>query len=499
MRKNDRRPNQLTDCSVLFCAPSSLVPVAAILSATVSLTCAAPAHAGWGRKLMHAVIPGLGRRHDSAAAQDSGAMTGPQPAVGQSLERQTMPPRAPAVVMVPTARTARTATMISASGAVRASTPVSAPVAAPQFLPRSSSANLLAARAVSPVVAPSALQTVSLTSASAGVNRSSDMTARATLAQARPPQVAPAPGPGAVTYGASSGRTNLPPGDLLASAPVAMDPLTYHWSPRPALDYLAVDGDVESALTGVTPPKINTALPPRPDPVVVKPRLPVPPSAISRSFERGTAGDYTWDDLVAAGVFENDPLRGSIYKRQGRVKYIILHSTETASPADARRVILSWNNRGLKHPGAQFVVDRDGTICSTTNPDLVVVHIEPSRALSGYSNDNSIGIEIVRSGKQEYTRVQLDSVNRLVAYLQSHYAVPDANVTTHQHVQPSDRSDPVNFNMVAFESEKSALQAAAVAFRGKDQNRSEPLQYVSTMPKAAPEFKRRNRELVLRD
>ncbi|MFN8555750.1 MAG: N-acetylmuramoyl-L-alanine amidase [Candidatus Obscuribacterales bacterium] len=491
MRKNDRRPNRLTDCSVLFLAPSSLVAAAAILSATISLTSASPAYAGWGRKLMHAVMPGLVKRSDSGGLPDPGRVPVQPTVVSQSLERQTMPPRAPSAVMVPNMRTTTTATTTSSSVGWRTAASISPPVPAPQFAPRSASANLLATRSVSPVVAAPAGQTVSLISSKQP--RTNDVTARSSSAQA-------APTPGVMSANlSSSGRASVSPADLIASAPVALDPLTYHWSPRPALDYLSAEGDVESALTGVIPPKINTSPPSRPEPVVVKPRLPVPPSAISRSFERGTAGDYTWDDLVAAGVFENDPLRGSIYKRQGRVKYIILHSTETASPADARRVILSWNNRGLKHPGAQFVVDRDGTICSTTNPDLVVIHIEPSRALSGYSNDNSIGIEIVRSGRQEYTRVQLDSVNRLVAYLQSHYAVPNANVTTHQHVQPSDRSDPVNFNMVAFESEKSALQAAAVAFKGKDQSRSEPLQYVSTMPKAAPDFKRRNRDLVLRD
>lgn len=498
MRKNDRRPDQSTHRSVLFLTPSSLVTTATILSATVSIFAACPAHAGWGRKLMHVVMPGMVRRSDSAALPDPSRVPVLQPVVSQSLERQTMPPRAPSVVMVPNTRTFTTATATVSSGSWRAPASNSSPVAAPQFTPRNSPVNLSAAPSVLPVVSAPAGQTVSLISKR--TPRTDELMARSSSAH-----VAPVPGPVSAVCevpanSSPSGRASVPTSDLIACAPVALDPLSYHWSPRPALDYLAVDGDVESALTGVTPPKVNgAAMPPRPEPVVVKPRLPVPSSTISRSFEKGTAGDYTWDDLVAAGVFENDPLRGSIYKRQGRVKYIILHSTETALPADARRVILSWNNRGLKHPGAQFVVDRDGTICSTTNPDQVVIHIEPSRALAGYSNDNSIGIEIVRSGKQEYTRAQLDSVNRLVAYLQSHYAVPNANVTTHQHVQPSDRSDPVNFNMVAFESEKSALQAAAVALKGKDQNRSEPLQYVSTMPKAAPEFKRRNRELVLRD
>jgi hypothetical protein len=207
--------------------------------------------------------------------------------------------------------------------------------------------------------------------------------------------------------------------------------------------------------------------------------------------------------LVAAKVFVSEPLHGSIFKRHGAVKYIILHSTETGSPADARRVIQSWNNRGLRHPGAQFVVDRDGTICSTTNPDLATVHIDTSKTLAGYSNDNSVGIEIVRSGKQRYTSAQMDSVTYLVSYLQSHYGVPDSCVTTHHHVQPSDRSDPVGFDLAAFETAKAELGTSALAHSGSladsgstTSSRSsalshQPLHLVSAvMPRPAPDFRK---------
>jgi hypothetical protein len=186
----------------------------------------------------------------------------------------------------------------------------------------------------------------------------------------------------------------------------------------------------------------------------------------ARAFLRGDAGQLGFDQLVHAGVFTVDPLHGSVFKRDASVKYIILHSTETGSPADAKRVIQSWNNRGLRHPGAQFVVDRDGTIYSTTNPDMATVHINIHKTLPGYSNDNSVGIEIVRAGKQVYTQPQLNSVMYLVAYLQGHYHVDDSNVTTHHHVQPSDRSDPVGFDLAAFQSAKRSFATSAIAHSG---------------------------------
>ncbi len=269
----------------------------------------------------------------------------------------------------------------------------------------------------------------------------------------------------------------------------------YRWTPRSATDYLQRDDDRitdPSSLSSRTHSSGNS----------------MPSSAVARSFQRGLAGSCSYDQLVSANVFVSCPLHGSVFKRQGRVKYIILHSTETGSPADARRVIQSWNNRGLRHPGAQFVVDRDGTICSTVNPDQATVHIDTSKTLSGYSNDNSVGIEIVRSGKQQYTRCQLDSVTCLVAYLQSHYGVADSAVTTHHHVQPSDRSDPVNFDLVAFENDKSALQASALAnakyqtsksqiFSANYANSTSQLalakNVMQMMPKPAPDFRlRRN-------
>jgi hypothetical protein len=272
---------------------------------------------------------------------------------------------------------------------------------------------------------------------------------------------------------------------------------SYQWKPRPAIDYLP-DGNQQ-------PTNRDEQWIPNED----EQRMPI--SATSRAFTTATAGNFSYDQLVAAKVFISDPLHGSIFKRQGRVKYIILHSTETGSPADARRVIQSWNNRGLRHPGAQFVVDRDGTICSTTNPDLATVHINTSKTLAGYSNDNSIGIEIVRSGKQRYTRPQLDSVMYLVSYLQSHYSVHDSDVTTHHHVQPSDRSDPVGFDLAAFASAKSSLRSTSIAHTpGPDQvafdHGGSPRAHswrerihtpafvrptiLSTMPKLAPDFRR---------
>lgn len=544
MRISNCQLLKLTERRPIISTPSSVVAIAGVCASALSLLSATPAHAGWGRNILHAVAPSLVHRSDATVRKELRDQNSQKLPVDGISVTQSMP--VPAPVLVP-ARLATRAPSVTINS--RYQTPASTQATITSIRPAPDFSSVPASAVASSSLAPRTnfYSTNSVTSVSyktiaplPGVNsRAYSPASSVSAVNTSPVTRSVTSSSGTNSSGSNSAANRL---DVIAVAPVAFDPLSFEWKPRPALDYLS-SGKDEAPMTFDKPLSrpISTS-PVRPEPPPVKPRLPVSsivPSVVSRAFEKGTAGDYSWEDLTAAGVFEDDPLRGSIYKRKGSVKYIILHSTETASPADARRVILSWNNRGLKHPGAQFVVDRDGTICSTTNPDLVVIHIEPSRALAGYSNDNSIGIEIVRSGKQEYTRAQLDSVNRLVSYLQSHYYIPDANVTTHHHVQPSDRSDPVNFDMLAFESEKASLQAAAIAYRTSP-NRSarlihsvqpprvraatpsgdlddalfaddetqpsalnssspESTRYLSTMPKAAPDFRRRNKELVLRD
>ena len=188
-------------------------------------------------------------------------------------------------------------------------------------------------------------------------------------------------------------------------------------------------------------------------------------ATIRKSFAQGTSSKYSPQQLVKAGVFKFQPLNGGIFQRSGSVKHIILHSTETESPADAPRVIKSWNNRGRSHPGAQYIVDRNGIIYQTVDPKYGTVHVNVNRTKFGVTNDNSIGIEIVRSGKQKYTKPQMESVACLVSYLQERYDIGRSKVLAHGYVQPSTRRDPVNFNWTAFNQDLAYLSMGqSIAF-----------------------------------
>jgi len=184
---------------------------------------------------------------------------------------------------------------------------------------------------------------------------------------------------------------------------------------------------------------------------------------IEQQFRNGNSAQYSTSSLIQSNVFASCPLHGGVFKRHATVKNIVLHSTETARVADAQRIISSWNNKGLRHAGAQFVVDRDGIIYCTADPVYGTTHVDNRRTRLGVNNDNSVGIEIVRTGTQEYSAAQMTSVVCLVRYLQDRFEVADNHIFGHGQVQPSDRSDPVNFDWQAFAADKQVLTRTAFA------------------------------------
>lgn len=181
--------------------------------------------------------------------------------------------------------------------------------------------------------------------------------------------------------------------------------------------------------------------------------------AIRDSFANGYADKFSPRDMVRAGAFGYFPLRGGVFTRRSPIKAVVVHSTETASPASAKNIIRSWNNSGPNHAGTQFIVDRDGIIYLTVSDPIVgTFHVNSFITKEGVKNDNSIGIEIVRTGRQQYTPAQLASVSRLVHYLLDRYKIGE--VYGHGEIQPADRTDPVGFDWKAFDEDIDGLEVS---------------------------------------
>ena len=187
--------------------------------------------------------------------------------------------------------------------------------------------------------------------------------------------------------------------------------------------------------------------------------------AIARAFERGTADSYPARSLVRAGLVKYHPLHGGIFWRREPIKYIVMHSTETGNPISAPRVIESWNSMGMRHPGAQYVVDRDGTIYQAVDPDLATVHVNIFKTLPGINNDNSIGIEMNHTGSQDYPQAERQAVIKLVGYLKHRYNIDEGNIITHRYAQQGDHTDPVNFDWDGFLAQVNTFHNQAIAYR----------------------------------
>lgn len=186
---------------------------------------------------------------------------------------------------------------------------------------------------------------------------------------------------------------------------------------------------------------------------------------VKNAFACGIADDLPAPQLVQAGVFQNHSLSGGIFRRRESVKYIILHSTETGVPVPAKNVINAWNSMGRRHPGAQFVVERDGTIYMALDPDLGAVHVNIFKTLPGINNDNSVGIEMNHTGRQDYPLEQRAAVVRLVTYLQHRFNITSDNVITHRYAQQGDHTDPVHFDLEGFLASKEDFRLKALAMR----------------------------------
>jgi hypothetical protein len=206
----------------------------------------------------------------------------------------------------------------------------------------------------------------------------------------------------------------------------------------------------------------------KPPPFDLSPLAADQSALIRGAFLRGTGDSYSPRTLVKAGVVSYHPIRGGIFWRREPIKYIIIHSTEPGVPQIAQRIIESWSSLGRRHPGAQYVVDRDGTIFQAADPDLATVHVNIFKTLPGINNDDAVGIEMCHSGKQDYPPEQVDAVVKLVVYLQNRYSVPDTNVVTHKYAQQGDHTDPVNFDWSGFLAKKNEIKKTALALHLKE-------------------------------
>lgn len=121
---------------------------------------------------------------------------------------------------------------------------------------------------------------------------------------------------------------------------------------------------------------------------------------------------------------------------------IVLHTTGSGAPGsslDSLARVQWFFSREAARASAHYAVDRRGRIMQLVADDQAAFHV----ATPGW-NDISIGIELINdsSGRDPFTRRQLQSTRRLVRHLGARYDIPAGAVVRHRDVQPEDRTDP---------------------------------------------------------
>ena len=125
-----------------------------------------------------------------------------------------------------------------------------------------------------------------------------------------------------------------------------------------------------------------------------------------------------------------------------KIKYIILHYTETKTLKQAIKLLCSDVRRVSSH----FVIDEFGNIFNLVDEDKRAWHAgESSWHKETRINDLSIGIEIVYEGeklKRKYSDSQIDSLIILINYLKEKYKIKQSNILGHSDIAPLRKIDP---------------------------------------------------------
>lgn len=130
-------------------------------------------------------------------------------------------------------------------------------------------------------------------------------------------------------------------------------------------------------------------------------------------------------------------------KKYYRIKYIILHYTAMKSDVEALEYMCNTNNKVSSH----FLINKLGKIFNLVDINFRAWH-------AGFSywkeetdiNSSSIGIEIDNAGYylgfENYTKVQISSLTKLLIFLKEKHNIRGENILGHSDIAPYRKIDP---------------------------------------------------------
>jgi hypothetical protein len=128
-----------------------------------------------------------------------------------------------------------------------------------------------------------------------------------------------------------------------------------------------------------------------------------------------------------------------------KIDTVVLHSSYSPSgdPYSVSAVRSIWASYGVS---PHYMIARDGTVYQLVADKDIAYHAGESAMKDGRKNINdfSIGVEILNTKDDEYTKAQYQAVKDLIAYLKGKYSIK--YVVGHDDIAPGRKTDPWNFD-----------------------------------------------------
>jgi AmpD protein len=134
-------------------------------------------------------------------------------------------------------------------------------------------------------------------------------------------------------------------------------------------------------------------------------------------------------------------------KSSGRsIDTIIIHSSYDAlgdEPYNYSGLVGIYHQYGV---AAHYLIDREGQIYQLVRDRDIAYHAGQSQVPDGRTSVNkfSLGIELMNTKEDEYTKKQYYSLNQLLNYLEDQYSIK--YILGHDDIAPDRKTDPWNFD-----------------------------------------------------
>jgi AmpD protein len=137
---------------------------------------------------------------------------------------------------------------------------------------------------------------------------------------------------------------------------------------------------------------------------------------------------------------------GYTASNQRNIDTVVIHSSYDAlgdEPYDLEGLIKEYQQYGV---APHFLIDRKGIVYRLVDEKNIAYHAGVSKTPDGRTSVNnfSMGIELMNTKDDDYTKNQYSSLNELIGYLENQYNIK--YILGHQDIAPDRKTDPWNFD-----------------------------------------------------